>query len=34
MGPIFEGQESKKTPEDGADMLSRNVGKEVPLYAA
>jgi hypothetical protein len=33
IGPIFKGQEVS-TLEDGADMLSRNVDTELPLYAA
>ena len=35
----LQGQESKRilgflTPEDGTDMLSRNVGKKLPLLTA
>jgi hypothetical protein len=31
--PIFKGQENFLTLEDGTDMLSRNVGAELPLDA-
>jgi hypothetical protein len=35
IGSIYRGQESKMLiPEDGTDMLSLNVGKELPLLAA
>jgi hypothetical protein len=43
IGPIFNGQESKKRLfdlfgflmlEDGANRVSRNVGKKLPLLAA
>jgi len=33
IGPIFKGQESQKL-EVGADMFSRNGGKELPPLAA
>ena len=38
IGPIFKGQEIQEfldflTLEDGADWLSWNIGKELPLYA-
>jgi hypothetical protein len=34
VGPILKGQEIFLTLEDGTDMLSRNVGTELPLLAA
>jgi hypothetical protein len=34
IGPIFKGQEDFLTLEDGTDMLSRNVGTDIPLNAA
>jgi hypothetical protein len=37
IGPSFKGQEIQEdffAPEDGSDILSRNLGKELPLYAA
>ena len=37
IGPIFKGQEIQEnflTLEDGTDGLSRNVSKELQLYAA
>jgi len=32
--PIFKDQEGFLTVKDGTDRLSRNVGKESPLYGA
>jgi hypothetical protein len=36
IGPILNGQEIRDflTLEDGADAMSRNIGKELPLDAA
>jgi hypothetical protein len=39
LGPIFSGSRTQQksiglTPEYGADMVSRNVGKKLPLLAA
>jgi len=34
IGPIFNGQRGALTFEDGTVMLSRNIGKKVPFYAA